>query len=156
MGIVYNKQVIKEKTIYDLKMHETLVVADNLLFTKAMRVEGGWIYTSLDKSHNIMSSVFVQENIIGIKEKELPTEDSKRECNTAINSLTSNIPLLDSIEEFAQSCLTNEVYVVKITLDLNSYKKLIMTSDRRIKNDGNGVVIPTASGYVRIVPEGYL
>lgn len=48
------------KTIYDLKLHEILVVEDSSLFTTVMAVDGGWIYRSYDKSHNIFSMVFVR------------------------------------------------------------------------------------------------
>lgn len=48
-----------KKNIYHLDLHEISIVNDGNLFTKVMRVPGGFIYTSYDKSHNIMSSVFV-------------------------------------------------------------------------------------------------
>lgn len=47
------------KSIYQLNLHEMVVVEDSNLFTTAFRVPGGWIYRSYDKSAQIMGSVFV-------------------------------------------------------------------------------------------------
>jgi len=54
----------REKSIYNLKLHEILPVEteDKELWTSAMRVHGGWIYRSYDKSHSMMSCVFVPES----------------------------------------------------------------------------------------------
>ena len=46
--------------LYELNLHEILVTEDAHLFTTTMRVPGGWIYRSYDKSNNIMSAVFVR------------------------------------------------------------------------------------------------
>ena len=48
-----------ETSIYDLPLHATCTVEDACLFTTAIRVPGGWIYRSYDKSSSILSSVFV-------------------------------------------------------------------------------------------------
>lgn len=46
--------------IYSIKLHETIIVSDRGdLFITAIRVPGGWIYNSFDKSHNIMGSAFI-------------------------------------------------------------------------------------------------
>lgn len=45
--------------IYEMKIHDVMVVEDGNLFTSVIRVPGGWIYRSYDKSHNILSSQFV-------------------------------------------------------------------------------------------------
>ncbi len=45
--------------IYDLKLHEVLIVEDGSLFSTAMRVPGGFIYRSYDKSHQLLSCTFV-------------------------------------------------------------------------------------------------
>lgn len=50
------------KSVYDLALHEQTVAHDGSLFTQALRVPGGWIYTSFDKSTHIMGSVFVPWN----------------------------------------------------------------------------------------------
>lgn len=51
------------KTIYNLALHEILITSEcdggHSLFTTVMRVPGGWIYRSYDKSCKIMSCVFV-------------------------------------------------------------------------------------------------
>lgn len=47
------------KTIYDLDLHEVIVVEDSSLFTTVMAVDGGWIYRSLDKGNGLLSAVFV-------------------------------------------------------------------------------------------------
>jgi hypothetical protein len=49
------------KTIYQLNLHEVIQVEvdDKYLFTTVMAVPGGWIYRSYDKSHSMMSCVFV-------------------------------------------------------------------------------------------------
>ena len=49
----------KNKTIYELELHERLVVVDGNFFTECLRVASGWIYITFDKSHNMLSSVFV-------------------------------------------------------------------------------------------------
>jgi hypothetical protein len=43
----------------NMKAHEVIVVEDANLFTTALRVPHGWMYRSYDKSHNILTSVFV-------------------------------------------------------------------------------------------------
>ena len=50
------------KSIYELKLHEVSIVKDDSLFTKAIRVPGGWIYISFDKPNNIGTSVFIPFN----------------------------------------------------------------------------------------------
>jgi hypothetical protein len=50
------------KTIYNLKLHERTCIFDGGLFIEAMRVPGGWIYTFLDKSHNLLSSTYVPDH----------------------------------------------------------------------------------------------
>ena len=49
------------KSIYDLQIHEITPVETNdaELWTSVMRVPGGWIYRSYDKSHSMMSNTFV-------------------------------------------------------------------------------------------------
>lgn len=47
------------KTIYDLKLHETIVFDEPSIFTTILRVPGGWFYRSFDKSYHIMSGCFV-------------------------------------------------------------------------------------------------
>ena len=47
------------KTIYDLKLHETITVADDMLCT---RVPGGWIYEIQKPAANILETVFVPFN----------------------------------------------------------------------------------------------
>lgn len=51
-----------EKNIYNLKLHESLIVTENFVSTLVLRVPNGWVYTALDKSRGIMSSVFVPIN----------------------------------------------------------------------------------------------
>lgn len=53
---------VKAKSIYELKLHEITFAHDGSLFTQAIRVAGGWIYTSIDKGHRIGASVFVPFN----------------------------------------------------------------------------------------------
>lgn len=48
--------------IYELKLHEQVVVSDSLLTTVCLRVPGGWIYSSYDESNQVVSSVFVRYN----------------------------------------------------------------------------------------------
>lgn len=48
-----------EKSIYTIGLHEKIVVSDGNLFVEALRVPGGWIYSSIDKSSNIGCSTFV-------------------------------------------------------------------------------------------------
>lgn len=46
--------------IYHMKLHETIIAADaRSLFTEVLRVPGGWIYQSFDKSTQVMGMVFV-------------------------------------------------------------------------------------------------
>ena len=48
------------KNIYELELHEATLVRDGAdLCAVCMKVPGGWIYNSFDKSHNILSGVFV-------------------------------------------------------------------------------------------------
>ena len=43
-----------------MKLHETDVVENNAnLFTSRMKVPGGYIYRSYDKSNSVMAAVFV-------------------------------------------------------------------------------------------------
>jgi hypothetical protein len=52
----------KEKTIYNLDLHETIyaeIDPRSPLCTSVMRVPGGWIYRSYDKGAGIMAAVFV-------------------------------------------------------------------------------------------------
>lgn len=49
-------------SIYELKLHEVARVHDGALFIQALRVAGGWIYLSFDKSSQIMSQSFVPFN----------------------------------------------------------------------------------------------
>lgn len=52
----------KEKTIYELDLHECLYAerdASSPLCTSVMRVPNGWIYRSYDKGEGIMAAVFV-------------------------------------------------------------------------------------------------
>lgn len=59
---------MKTKSIYDLKLNETLehfVEGDehpHALAYSVIRVPGGWVYSSFDKGHNIGSSAFVPYN----------------------------------------------------------------------------------------------
>ena len=53
---------IRETDIYALELHETKEVSDGSLFVQVLRVPGGWIYHAFDKSHNILSSLFVPFN----------------------------------------------------------------------------------------------
>lgn len=49
-----------DKNIYELELHEATLVRDGMdLCTICMKVPGGWIYNSFDKSHNLLSGVFV-------------------------------------------------------------------------------------------------
>lgn len=56
------------KTIYDLKLHESLDVSENQRSETIIckRVAGGWIYTTFDynthNDRNVISSVFVPFN----------------------------------------------------------------------------------------------
>ena len=54
------------KSIYDLKLHEVEITPEcrpqDSLFTSVMRVPGGFIYRSFDKSSNVMGCVFVPFN----------------------------------------------------------------------------------------------
>jgi hypothetical protein len=59
------------KNIYELKLHKAAIVHDNNLFITALRVPGGWIYNSFDKSNSVMGSAFVpfhNEFMWGVKE----------------------------------------------------------------------------------------
>lgn len=56
------------KTIFNLKMHETLRIDDGS--TKIVRVPGGWIYTMLRLDANTMTSVFVPTPDAGIYRSE--------------------------------------------------------------------------------------
>lgn len=55
----------KEKTIYDLNIHESIIVkqGNSLNYTDALKVPGGWIYRTVthDSKRNVshVSSVFV-------------------------------------------------------------------------------------------------
>lgn len=52
----------KEKTIYQLDLHELLMVEDNPsspFCISVMRVPNGWIYKSINKVTGIMAAVFV-------------------------------------------------------------------------------------------------
>ena len=49
----------QQKSIYDLKLHETSVVEDAFLFTVVLRVPGGWMYRSYDKAHQILTCCLV-------------------------------------------------------------------------------------------------
>lgn len=52
----------KEKTIYDLNLHEKIYVEggkNDPFETSVMRVAGGWIYRSCAKGSTLMSAVFV-------------------------------------------------------------------------------------------------
>ena len=51
-----------DNNVYELKLNEVAVVEDSNLFTTAIRVPGGWVYRSYDKSHGILSSAFVPFN----------------------------------------------------------------------------------------------
>lgn len=44
--------------LYSMKEHETLYI-DGTNFILILRVPHGWVYTSMDKSVGVMSSVFV-------------------------------------------------------------------------------------------------
>lgn len=50
-----------EKTIYDLALGEIIFFGSNMgpLASTCRRVPGGWIFTELDKTNKIGSSVFV-------------------------------------------------------------------------------------------------
>jgi hypothetical protein len=50
------------KNIYELKLHEILVIEDKYLLTTVLKVPGGWIYRSYDKENKILGSVFVPFN----------------------------------------------------------------------------------------------
>lgn len=54
-------QFKEDKKIEDLDLHECKTIYDGFVFTYAMKVTGGWIYTSMDKEHMIMAKVFVPE-----------------------------------------------------------------------------------------------
>jgi hypothetical protein len=45
--------------LHEMKLHETIVAECDDLFTVVLRVPGGWMYRSYDKSHGILTSVFV-------------------------------------------------------------------------------------------------
>ena len=46
--------------IYKMNLHEIIVIAeDSWLHTTVMRVPGGWVYRSYDKSNQMMAAVFV-------------------------------------------------------------------------------------------------
>jgi hypothetical protein len=53
------KEIEQERNIYNMKLHQTLTVEDGNLFTTVLRVPGGWMYRSYDKSHQICTSAFV-------------------------------------------------------------------------------------------------
>ena len=65
-----------KKDIYELILHEGAIAEDNQsLFTTVLRVPGGWMYRSFDKSHNILASVFVPfdnefQSAINVTKKE--------------------------------------------------------------------------------------
>ena len=50
-----------EKTLYQLELNDVLVIEtdDVELWTSAMRVPGGWIYRSYDRSSGFGSTCFV-------------------------------------------------------------------------------------------------
>lgn len=50
--------------LYAMNLHEMVLVEcseGDYLATSVMRVKGGWIYRSFDKSNNMLSNVFVPE-----------------------------------------------------------------------------------------------
>lgn len=47
------------KSIYELTLHESTIIAEHPLFVIAIRVAGGWIYQSIDKGNKIGTNVFV-------------------------------------------------------------------------------------------------
>ena len=51
-----------DNCLYNMKLHEQKSVGDHLLDTVATqvtRVPGGWVYSQLDKSCNVMGTCFV-------------------------------------------------------------------------------------------------
>jgi hypothetical protein len=50
------------KSVYEMRLHETIFAEDANLASTVLRVPGGWVYRSYDKSHNILGSVFVPFN----------------------------------------------------------------------------------------------
>ena len=54
--------MVPDKTIYDLKLHETLQFDDCGLFTSVLRVPGGWFYRCYDKGNGIATGCFVPYN----------------------------------------------------------------------------------------------
>lgn len=50
------------RSLHSMKLHERMQFDDGGLFTCVLRVPGGWIYRSYDKSHGILSSTFVPFN----------------------------------------------------------------------------------------------
>lgn len=63
------------KSIYNLKLFEILPVetGDKELWTSVMRVPGGWIFRSYDKSHLMLSTTFVPfDNSYMVLETPIP------------------------------------------------------------------------------------
>ncbi len=65
--------------VYKLKLHEMKMFGNvqDALATTALRVPGGWVYSTFDKSHNIGSSVFVPWNNEFQEEEETPHEPER-------------------------------------------------------------------------------
>jgi hypothetical protein len=57
------KTLENETDIFNLKLHEVAYTIESAhndeLFTTVMRVHGGFIYRSMDKRHNMLTSCFV-------------------------------------------------------------------------------------------------
>jgi hypothetical protein len=51
-----------DANIYELKLLESCELNENDVWTSILRVPGGWVVRSWDKSHQIMSAVFVPFN----------------------------------------------------------------------------------------------
>ena len=51
-----------QKNIYNLKLHQCLELDDPHLYNTILRVPGGWVYRSFDKSCSMMTSCFVPLN----------------------------------------------------------------------------------------------
>jgi hypothetical protein len=75
------KKELETINIYQMSLHDVLRTEENkpsdMLATSVMRVPGGWIYRSFDKSHNMMSSTFVPFHN---EFQQQDTQQNKQKC----------------------------------------------------------------------------
>jgi hypothetical protein len=84
-----------------MKINLEEIVSDGSIFVTKIKVEGGYIYNSFDKSHNIMGSVFVP--------------DLRTQIATAVLQGLSTINSFASAHDFTKEALnTADVLIDKL------------------------------------------